>query len=62
MEKNKVLKDDELRDVNGGGVCGENNNTLSMMPKKESTEKYVMGVDPTDIYIVGTCGPTSSEG
>lgn len=72
---NFELKDIELENVTGGDVTSANivgtvrphrrptaePVVLHNMPKINPDEKYVMCFDPTDIQIIGTCGPTSSK-
>ena len=72
---NFELKDSELGNVTGGDVTSANivgtvrphrrptaePVVLHNMPKINPDEKYVMCFDPTDIQIIGTCGPTSSK-
>lgn len=74
MKNNKfIIKEKELENVTGGDVTSANivgtvrphrrptteTANLHNMPKINPDEKYVMGVDPTDIQIVDNCGPTS---
>ena len=73
MKNTKIeLKEIELENVTGGDVTSANivgtvnphcrpwpENISAAMPPINHDEKYVLRFDPTDIQIIGTCGPTS---